>query len=64
MVYLPEGHRICLHNTRDKRPRPWETVSAPGQTRGRMRPAEPARVEGLRYAITDDGRRDTARPVC
>ncbi|KAK9840987.1 hypothetical protein WJX81_004207 [Elliptochloris bilobata] len=58
VVYLPEGHRICLHNTRDKRPGPWDTVTAPGP-RGRMRPAEPARVEGLRYAITDDGRRDT-----
>ena len=62
VVYIPEGHRICLHNTRDKRPGPWDTVTAPGP-RGRLRAAEPARVEGLRYAITDDGRRDTARPM-
>ncbi len=155
-VYIPEGHRICLHNTRDKRAGPWHTVVAPrvrpapggvpagpaslcvraatpsagraspaaagprlgwpswrarlgssssgrateqaraalacrhvgpmqavargpagpavcngaagAQTGERMRAAEPVRVVGLRYAISDDGRRDTASapsaPAC
>lgn len=60
VVYLREGHRTCLHNMRDKRPGPWDMVAGPGAA-ARMRSAEPARVAGLRYAISDDGRRDTAR---